>query len=590
MKGYFLNVFQAKKKKILFFLFLFLSLTLSAVVAGQLFFSDSVSFARYTDLYCRQLLSQDTLSLHYVLADPKTYGMDCDTVTLGSFPSGESKEAMAALENQRSVLSSFDPRHLSEEAALTLSIMTWQNSLEKKLQEGFIFWEQPSSSLGIQAQLPILFAEYEFFRQEDIATYFQLLSDTDRYLAEYLAWIRKKASMGCTPARETLSALIDQCRDFLGDQSRRHFLQTVFESRCRKCGFVSEEDFPYLADAHFSLLKDHVFKAYLDLISGFEAMYAQAGDAAGLSFFTGGREYYEAFVQYTCGTDLTLKDIRLRLYTQLLSDIEAIKKLDISSLNEDTVCDHMNAGDMLTELSSLSSSYFPAGPAASWTLKEVDPELAAYASPAFYMVPPIDNLTENTIYLNPRENLSGFSLYTTLAHEGFPGHLYQNTYYYTQNPSLIRRLLSFGGYTEGWATYTESLICELTGKKWEGARVYWLDRSLNLCIASLLDISIHGDGWDMDKTLRFLSDFGITDQSSGKELYQYIIENPGNYLRYYLGCLSFLDLRAECLRDLGERFDLTAFHQAVLDTGPCPFPLLRTEVRCRLGLSAPKES
>lgn len=579
-----MSIFSAKKK-IRFFLFLFLSLTLSAVVVGQLFFSESASFDHYTELYCSQILSQDTLSLHYALADPKAYGMDTDTVTLGSFPMGDTEESRAALENQCSVLSSFSPDHLTAEQALTLSILTWQNTLEKKLQEGCLFREQPSSSLGIQAQLPILFAEYEFRQREDIDTYFQLLSDTDRYLADYLAWIRKKASMGCAPARETITALIDQCREFLGDQNRQHFLQTVFESRCRECGFVPKEELSALADAHFTLLEDHVFKAYRDLISGFEAMYTQAGNAAGLSSFTGGRDYYEAYVQYTCGTDLTLKDIRLRLYTQLLSDIEAVGKLNFSSLNEDTVYDHMDAGDMLEELSSLCASYFPAGPDTSWTLKEVEPELAAYASPAFYMVPPVDSLTENTIYLNPRENLSVFSLYTTLAHEGFPGHLYQNTYYYSQNPSLIRRLLSFGGYTEGWATYTESLICELTGKTWEGARVYWLDRSLNLCIASLLDISIHGDGWDMDKALRFLSDFGITDQSAGKELYQYIVENPGNYLRYYLGCLSFLDLRAECKKELGNDFSLTDFHRAVLDAGPCPFSILRLQVKNSLGIT-----
>ena len=105
-------------------------------------------------------------------------------------------------------------------------------------------------------------------------------------------------------------------------------------------------------------------------------------------------------------------------------------------------------------------------------------------------------------------------------------------------------------------------------------------------MASLLDIGIHGEGWDVDKTLSFLADIGITDTAAGKERFQYIVENPGNYLRYYLGCLSFLDLRAECKKELGDDFSLTEFHRAVLDAGPCPFSLLENRVRSRLGLSS----
>lgn len=586
MKGYGLTVLSDRsRKKTLFFLLFPLFLALSLLIAGQFLFPDRFSFDRYTDQYCRQLLSQDTLSLHYALADPAACGMDSDTVTLGSFPSGDAGEARAAAENQSAVLSSFDPDHLSAEQRLTLAILTWQNTLEKKLLENYALWDQPSSGLGIQAQLPILFAEYTFREREDIDTYFLLLADTDRYLKEYLSFLQEKIPKGLAPSTETLDALAEQCREFLGDQSREHFLQKAFASRCRECDFLSDKDRATLLDEHFSLLTDHVFRGYEELIAGFEEMYSQAEPSSrGLATYPGGREYYEAYVQYICGTELSLEDIRLRLYAQFLTDIEAAKTLDLSSLDGDSPYEQMDASAMLTNLQGKITSCFPAGPDTVWTVREVEPELAEYSSPAFYMVPPVDDLTENTIYVNPRENLSGFSLYTTLAHEGFPGHLYQNTYYYSQNPSLIRRLLSFGGYTEGWATYTESLICELDKKQWDGARVYWLDRSLNLCMASLLDIGIHGDGWDREKTCRFLADFGITDRTAAEDLYQYIVENPGNYLRYYLGCLSFLDLRSECRRDLGESFALTAFHKAVLDCGPCPFSLLRTEVRNRLGL------
>ena len=584
-EGFMSEKLSFRKNRALFISVIIIILILSASITIRFLFTDSLAFNRFTELYCRQLLSQDTLSLHYTLADPKARGISCDTVTLGNFPSADDTSARASLENQSALLSAFDPDHLSGEQALILNIMSWQNSLEKKLQDGCIFLEQPSSSLGIQAQLPILLAEYEFRCREDIDTYFLLLEDTDRYLGEYLSWQQEKIAQGIIPAAETLDSLIDQCREFLGEESPEHFLQTVFVSRCRDCDFLSEKEQISLEDQHFSLLTDHVFAAYHTLISGFQAMQDEAGSLTGLCGYPGGRDYYEACVQYICGTDLSLEEIRLRLYTQLISDIQAVRQLDLAALNSSSTYDRMDAADMVTELSERITSCFPEGPKVSWILKEVSPELSSYASPAFYMVPPTDDLTENTIYLNPQNELSGFSLYTTLAHEGFPGHLYQNTYYYSRRPPLIRRLLSFGGYTEGWATYTESLICELSGKTWDGAKFYWLDRSLNLCIASLLDIGIHGEGWDIDKTLSFLADIGITDAAAGKELYQYIVENPGNYLRYYLGCLSFLDLRAECKEELRDDFSLTEFHRAVLEAGPCPFPILRVQVKNSLGIA-----
>ena len=579
------NIFHRKNIPFLFSVAVII-LILSASITFRCLFNDSLAFNRFTEIYCRQILSQDTLSLHYTLADPKARGIQCDTFTLGTFPSIDNTAAKAALENQSSLLSAFNPDCLSDEQALILHIMSWQNSLEQKLQDGCIFLEQPSSSLGIQAQLPILLAEYKFRCREDIDTYFLLLEDTDRYLREYLSWQQAKIALGVAPATETLDSLIDQCREFLGEESREHFLQTVFVSRCQDCEFLSEQERLSLADRHFSLLTEHVFAAYHTLITGFQAMQNEAGALAGLCSYPGGRDFYEACVQYTCGTDLSLEEIRLRLYTQLISDITAVRQLDLSALNESTLYDQMDAADMVTALRERIKTMFPEGPEVSWTLKEIAPELASYASPAFYMVPPTDALTENTIYLNPQNELTGFSLYTTLAHEGFPGHLYQNTYYYSQKPPLIRRLLSFGGYTEGWATYTESLICELAGQTWDGAKAFWLDRSLNLCVASLLDIGIHGEGWDMDKASGFLTDLGITDPLVIKELYQYIVENPGNYLRYYLGCLSFLDLRAQCKKELGDNFSLTEFHQAVLDAGPCPFSILENWVRSRLGLSS----
>lgn len=546
--------------------------------------SDSRLFDQYCNQYARGLLSEDTLSLHYALADPAAAGLDDLPVTLGEITLTDITTETVICENTQSVLDAFSPDRLSDSQQLTLTILKDTVDREQALLPYAMLWDMPSSSLGLPAQLPVLFAEYTFRSPEDIQTYLLLLSDTRRYFSQYADVLQQKAKAGYAPAAETIDAMLAQCQEFLGNEDTSHFLQTTFMEKCRELS-LSEDTLQQLEKAHFRLLQTKLFTAYHALEVVLQKLYPLAHERCGLAGYPGGRDYYEASIRYLCGTDLSIEAIRKRLYRQLTADIAAAGKLDASVLSADDPYLSLSPEQMLTQLSRQTAPYFPAVATTRCTIKEVQPELQVFSSPAYYMVPPADDWQTHTIYINPSEALEGFSLYTTLAHEGFPGHLYQNVCFYATNPPLLRRLLSYGGYAEGWATYAESLISELCKDDYAAASAAWLDRSLNLCIASLLDISIHAEGWNLEKAAAFLADFGMTDMTSVEDLYQYIIENPGNYLRYYLGCLSFLDLRAMLRTELGKDFSLTDFHRWVLTTGPCSFPVLTAQVRLQAGLS-----
>lgn len=525
------------------------------------------------------------MTLHYALADPDSAGLSGIPVTLGSLSLPDASTEHLRCENTAAVLSSFSPAHLTDAQQLTLKILKDQNRREEKLTANCLLWDQPSSTLGLLAQLPVLFAEYTFRTPEDVQTYLLLLADAKRYLEEYISVLEEKAAAGYAPSGENLDHLLAQCESFLGSEDGSHFLQTVFSDKCRSLGCFSEEELQRLSVSHLQLLQRSLFSAYHSLMDRLKQLYPLAPARTGLAGYSGGRTYYEAWVQFICGTDMTIENIRRRLYRQMAADMTAAQKLDLSTLSLDDPYTALDADAMLSQLATVIQPYFPAAATVSWTVRDVQPELCKFSSPAYYMIPPVDAYTDNTIYINPQEDLQGFSLYTTLVHEGFPGHLYQTTYFYETSPDLLRRLLSFGGYTEGWATYTESLLCEMSASTYEGACLYWLDRSLNLCLSSLLDLCIHADGWDLKRTAAFLADFGITDVDAADELYQYCIENPGNYLRYYLGCLSFLDLRSSIRQEMGDNFSLRDFHEAILSTGPCSFPVLTQAVREKLGLA-----
>lgn len=102
-----------------------------------------------------------------------------------------------------------------------------------------------------------------------------------------------------------------------------------------------------------------------------------------------------------------------------------------------------------------------------------------------------------------------------------------------------------------------------------------LNRCISLCLYSLLDIGIHDTSWDFTAVTEILSSFGITEQEVCHEIFQYIVENPANYLKYYLGFLNFTALE-NTIRDLeGDAFDLKKFHKNLLEIGPAPFPIVK---------------
>ena len=201
-------------------------------------------------------------------------------------------------------------------------------------------------------------------------------------------------------------------------------------------------------------------------------------------------------------------------------------------------------------------------------------EMEEHLSPAFYMIPAIDNTEENVIYINRAHMNDDLTLFTTLAHEGYPGHLYQTVYYENTDPDPIRSVMDFGGYVEGWATYAEMGSYYLTPLSKEQAVLLQKNSSIILGLYALADMGIHYEGWSRMDTVAFFSNYGITDAETIERIYELIIGSPGNYLKYYIGYVEFLELKKDWAEEKGTGFSQKEFHEAVLEVGPAPFDIV----------------
>lgn len=580
--------FKILKKKSSFFIACGLIFTFIIGITAGYFSAHGITengkFEAFTQEVFRNEVSGSSLTLHYSLAHPEKQGIRRKAASLGTIPT-DMQNTYKVCQQYEDKLKAFRYSHLSTENQMTLDSMLLYYHTEKSLGDNYLLQEPLGPSLGIQAQLPVLLAEYAFYEDRDISDYLNLLTTIRPYFQSIIKFEQKKSESGFFMSDATLDRILAQCSAFIRNPDENYMLD-IFRQKIADYGKLSNSEQQALFLTHQKLMKTEVIPAYQELMTDLEALRGTGKNSRGLSYFKGGKAYYIYLLQSQTGTYVPVKQIEKRLSRQLSEEINSVGTMLrqnpelLTALNKGISFTKMEPEQMLDYLQKKIISDFPALEDVSFELKTVHDSMKDYLSPAFYLTPPMDTGTPNVIYINPSANYQGLELFTTLAHEGFPGHLYQTVSFERQNPSGIRNLLDTSGFAEGWATYVEPFAYEyaadyiLDSSASDLARLAWLNRSINLCMYSLLDIEIHYNGWSQAESASFLKAFGIEDSTVISEIYQYILETPGNYLKYYWGYLSLLDLRTAEQKRLGQDFDMKDFHRRVLKIGGVQFPVL----------------
>ena len=548
--------------------------------------SENTQFEKYIDQIFREELEENTLNLHYTLAYPEDYGIKGYSVSLGTMDPDALEDSLEETRTLNKRLKNFDPAQLSEGNQIIYDILSLEFSSRLSLGSSYLLQEPLGPNLGIQAQLPILLAEYTFRTSADIKDYFSLLSQMPEYFQSILDFEEEKAKEGLFMSDTSADRIIRQCESFMGT-GEENYLSSMFGQQVKELSEekritqAQAEDFTQMQE---KLMEQCVFPAYRTLSQGLEELKGQGKNSGGLIHLEGGKDYYEYLIRSTVGDYRSSEEILQSLFLQLQSDYKKVQELlaadpQLLSKAYSFSSSEFSPEQILDYLQHVITDAFPSLDTGSYEVKYVPEAMEDFSSPAFYLTPPVDTLTPNTIYINQASQVSPTELFTTLAHEGFPGHLYQTVYFGNQDHHPIRELLSCGGYVEGWATYVEALSYGYASPflhiEPEILDFLGLNRSISLCLYAILDLGIHGQGWNLQTTADTLAVFGITDSDTCQEVFQYIVENPANYLKYYLGYLNFMDLREEVQETEGSSFQPKEFHKNLLDIGPAPFPVVK---------------
>lgn len=577
------------RKKIFLILPCCLLVILISFLSGNAFWSSlhaessDRQFRTFTRSLFQTEVSANTISLHYTLRSPSDYGIADIPATYGSL-SSDPVAAKASVRNVLSSLQEFDPDTLSSENALTFKIL---DTYLKNASTGtdYLLYQEPLGPVsGIHTQLPVLLSEYSFYNTQDVETYLALLKETPSYFDSVIQFEQKKAASGLFMPDYQADSVLDTCQSFI-DMGKENYLVSTFNERIASLDLLPENKKDSFQKENMKLVTEEIYPAYQNLITAIKSLKGKGMNEQGLSHFPYGKKYYEYLVRQTTGCNESISRLRLMTRAQILEDLSAMQKVLFpadAALTQASVLEQTPPDSMLDDLRSKITDTFPEIPDVDFQVKYVPESMQDYLSPAFYMIPAIDNLTENVIYINNGQTASGLNLYTTLAHEGYPGHLYQTVYFSASEPDPIRSILDFGGYVEGWATYAEMMSYYLAPLPKTEASLLQKNSSVILGLYALADMGIHYDGWSVTDTVRFFSDYGINDANAVQSVYELIIGSPANYLKYYIGYLKFYELKKEMADTLGNQFSQKEFHRAVLDVGPAPFEIVYDEVEKNL--------
>lgn len=571
----------------------------------------TVSVSDFSDQLFRYEITQDSITTAYHLRQPERYRIPSLPATLSSFDAKEYEQAAASkgnnsIQNLLKQLQQLPHDSLSDSESLCYDLMEQYLSLSGSLQQYPYYESLLGASTGVQVNLPVTLCEYPLTDDSSVDTYLQILQQIPDYFNNVIRYETKRTSLGY-PVPSFLSlATKQQLQTFLTalKETDNCFTET-FSTRIQDMESLSASQKKKYILQNQDIIRTSILPAYETLYAYCDRQTASIDfkqtdtdtpatpDSLidpdtdyGLCSLPSGKDYYSYLVRQATGSSRSITDLITMTDHALQNTLGNVLNI---ALTDQTAylyyCEHpletyYNSPEAILEALSLMirKDYPVLKTQPHYVIKQVPKSLAASLSPAFYMIPAMDDYSNNTIYINSLyTNDENGNLFTTLAHEGFPGHLYQTVYFNSTRPSPIRQILDYPGYVEGWASYVEMNIFPYLDYPLEGnslCKLYQSDTIINLALCSRIDLGVNYEGWTLNDTRHFFEENGFRDYYA-ENVYSYVVESPSNYLSYFIGYLEIEDLKSAYRNLKMENYSDQDFHKHFLDIGPADFDTIR---------------
>lgn len=564
------------------------AMTLS-LSACSLFKKSTRSFEEFCDSYFQSYIS-DPFTAHFTVTDASKYGVqfDKDDYTLGEIDVDDFDAQYEELEKLYDELCSYNYDKLSEEEKLTYECLKTdlENQIAYKGTDLIANVFSPSS--GIFANLSTNFVEYVFYKKSDIEDYLTFLADIKRFTNEAFAFLRLQSEKGYFMADAVVDESIEVCEDYLNAEVDPYI--ATFEMKINAMSELSDSEKKEYIERNEKLVKEEVRPAYEKAVKVLTELKGTAKNQAGLAGFgKDGKKLFEAILKDKTSMDITPKKAAEYLdekLTEMLTEYRLIYQTNPQAFEkfEAYEPEERTPEEALKYIISKFEKDFPKPVTTSFNIEYQLPACEIEGTLAYYMTARIDDISVNNMKVNGSAvSEDSLLLYTTIAHEGFPGHMYQFTTAYDSKTHNVRKILDFIGATEGWAQYAADIALDYLGVDADVARLIYIDNIIGYIVPSRVDIGVNYEGWGKQETGEYLADLynvgsDYENDSTVDYFFNYVVGEPGLLLPYTFGELKMMDLRDQAEGELGKKFDAVEFHKVILDCGIAPFAVYEKAV------------
>ena len=349
------------------------------------------------------------------------------------------------------------------------------------------------------------------------------------------------------------------------------------------------------------LYRERVQPALRNQMALLEAMKPHAPHEAGVWRLADGDAYYAASLRDAITADMTPDEVHrtgLDLVASLSAELDG--RLKAEGFSEGGVGARLRAlydapqyrypnteagrtqllADLNLKVAGVRTklpAWFHTLPKAPIEIRRIPAYTEASAAGGYYQSGSLDGSRAGAYYINLRDTaeVPSWTLPTLTYHEAIPGHHLQLSLQQEANLPLIRKILWFSAYGEGWALYAEELASEMGMYDDDPmGRIGYLHDALFRAVRLVVDTGLHHKRWSREKAIAYYVDrIGDPEASAVSEVERYCVW-PGQACSYMIGKLTWLRLREGARAALGEGFDIRAFHDAGLLCGPTPLTVL----------------
>ncbi len=534
-----------------------------------------MTFSEFTKSLTQQIAGMDALYCNSLLHDPIAYGLKEIPDTLRTIDAETILAEHEFYVRINNALKNFKFEDLDPEQQLTYKLLEFESGIAVQEDPNVYFNDPLGPFYGAQAQLPINLTQYNFYDKSYIDRYLNVLKSTSDYFDSICEHEKLLSEKGYFMSDDMADKVIEQCQTFI--DSDPNILIINFNERIDNyAGLTDEERTDYKARNN-DIFKNHVIPSYKKIISTLTELKGTGKNNTGLAGFEGGKEEYALIVKNKYGHDITVEELEKEIDNAISRELISLNALvlfntELVDIESDIFKSKItDPEEIINMLKKNMSNDFKALDDVEYEIDYVDKALEDYLSPAMYFLPAIDSEDIQRIFINKKGTASETQMFSTLAHEGFPGHLYQFVISTRNHDDPVRRIFSSDSLSEGWATYVEMKSFFYGDLDYKAAQFLEINRRLGLLIMAKMDIGVHYNGWTIKELGEYLEPYYELNEDNLKDQFLMIVENPGNVLGYICGCMGYEDLEKYAMEELGDDFKMIEFTDFVVNKGFVPF-------------------